>query len=165
MALVVGTDSYVTLSESNTYWSNRNNSTWSSASDANKEKAIREATQYIDGAYTFIGVMTSSSQALAFPRSGVYITEGNFRGRSIAGDVIPDQIKSATCELALEALGERLDPTNNDSIAKVKVDVIEVDYADFAPSKKTFSFVSKLLSGLVSTSSGGSFSNVRLERT
>jgi hypothetical protein len=164
MALIVGTDSYVTLAEANTYWSARNNSTWSAASDANKEKAIREATQYLDGAYSFIGFMTSFTQPLAFPRNGVVIEKGNFAGRSVESSAIPDQVKMATFELALEALGERLEPTNNDSISKVKVDVIEVDYADFAPSKKTFSFVTKILDGLILSSSNGAFAAVGLER-
>lgn len=164
MALVVGTDTYVTLAEANTYWSARNNSTWSSASDANKEKALREATQFIDGEYNFIGIMTNYTQALAWPRSGAYIESGNFAGRSIEANTIPDQIKNAVCELAIEALSARLDPTTTDIISKVKVDVIEVDYADFSPSQKSYSFVTKLLSGLTTSVSGTGFTQSKLAR-
>ena len=165
MTLSVGVDSYVTLSEANSYWLDRNNTTWSAASDAQKEKAIREATQYIDGAYTFIGYMTSTSQSLAWPRAGATVCEGNFEGRTIDSDVIPAQIKAATSELALEALSQRLEPTTTDVISKVKVDVIEVDYADFTPSQKSFAFVTRLLSGLIqSSSTGTSFAQVGLGR-
>lgn len=164
MALFVGTDSYVTLVEANAYWSARNNSAWSAASDANKEKAIRESTQYLDGAYSFIGFMTSFTQSLAFPRNGVVIESGNYAGRSYSSSEIPAQIKTAVYELALEALTERLEPTNEGNISKVKVDVIEVDYSDFAPSKKTFSFVTKILDGLILNSSNGAFASVGLGR-
>lgn len=148
MALVVGTDAYIDLAYANTYWSDRNNAVWAAATDANKEKAIRESTQYIDGAYTFIGTITTIDQSLAFPRNAVTITSGNFKYRQVENDVIPAQIKQATAELALEALSARLEPVNDDVISKVKVDVIEVDYAEFAPSQKTFTFVSKILRGL-----------------
>lgn len=164
MALTVGTDSYVTLAEANAYWLARNNSAWSSATDADKEKAIRESTQYLDGAYSFIGFMTNFTQSLAWPRNGAVIEKGNYAGRSYLTNEIPKQVKDAVCELSLEALSERLEPTNEGNIAKVKVDVIEVDYSDFAPSKKTFSFVTKILDGLILNSTNGAFASVGLVR-
>jgi hypothetical protein len=164
MALVVGTDSYVTLAEANAYWAARDNSTWSSASDSAKEKALREAAQYIDGEYTFIGYMYDLSQSMAWPRAGVYVTSGNFAGRNIDATTIPTQVKSAACELALEALSARLDPTTTDVIRKVKVDIIEVDYADFSPSQKSYSFVSKLLNGLTIGVSGTGLTQSKLAR-
>lgn len=160
MALVVGTDSYISLSDANTYWSDRNNSTWSAASDADKEKALRESTQFLDGAYSFIGTIATISQRLAWPRSGALVTSGNFQYRQFEIDEIPQQIKDATCELALSALSDRLEPVTDDVITSVKVDVIEVDFADFAPSQKAFSFVTKLLNGLTT----GSQNNVKLVR-
>lgn len=164
MALVVGTDSYVTLAEADAYWAARDNSTWSSASDAAKEKALREATQFIDGKYTFIGYMYDLSQSLAWPRAGAYVTSGNFEGRNIDATTIPDQVKNACCELALEALSSRLDPTTTDVISKVKVDVIEVDYSDFSPSQKSYAFVSKLLNGLTLGVSGTGFTQSKMAR-
>ena len=162
MALIVGTDAYVSLTESNTYWSNRNNTTWSSASDANKEKAIREATQYLDGAYEYVGELTDLEQSLAWPRSFSYIQSGNFKNAIFATDVIPQKIKDACCELALDALSARLMPSQDRAglIKKQKVDVIEVEYMDYAPSQKTFDFVSLLLKGLTV----GGKNNIKLGR-
>lgn len=149
MALVVGTDAYVDLIYADAYWADRNNDTWSSATNANKEKAIREATQYLDGQYSFIGTITTIDQPLAWPRNAATILSGNFKFRQIQNNEIPTQVKQAACELALDALSARLEPVTDDVISKVKVDVIEVEYSEYAPSKKAYTFVSKILNGLI----------------
>jgi hypothetical protein len=114
-----------------------------------KEKALIEATQYIDGAYSFIGTQKTDN-VLAWPRHDVQIVRGNFAGKTYASDVIPPQIKNACCELAIEALTDRLSPTldRGGMIKREKVDVIEVEYLDWAPSGKTFNFVSLILKPL-----------------
>lgn len=150
MSIVVGTDTYLSVADADTYWSDRNNSTWSAATTAEKEKALREAAQYLDGAYTFIGVLADLEQVLAWPRSAAVIRSGNFAGADFASDEIPLKIKHACAELALDALDARLRPTleRGGAVKREKVDVIEVEYLDFAPTQKTFSFVNVLLNGL-----------------
>lgn len=162
MAVTVGTDTYLSVADADTYWSNRNNSVWSAATTADKEKALREATQYLDGAYNYIGELYSLTQALAWPRFGALIVSGNFKGAYYNTDVIPPQIKHATAELALEALSNRLVEVQDrgGQIKRVKVDVIETEYSDFAPSGKTFDFVSMIVRDLVRGSSNG----VKLQR-
>lgn len=149
MAIVVGTDSYLSVSDADTYWSNRNNTTWSTASTAAKEAALREATQYLDGAYSFIGTQKVDN-VLAWPRFDVYVRSGNFYGLSYDSDTIPPQIKNACAELALEALSDRLAPTldRGGAVKREKVDVIEVEYMDWAPSGRTFKMVSLILKPL-----------------
>lgn len=162
MAVTVGTDSYLSVADADTYWSDRNNSTWDDAQTADKEKALREATQYIDGAYDFIGEHPGSlSQKLAWPRNNAVVTSGNLRGVQVTG--IPDQIKDATAELALEAVSARLRPAvdRGGAVKREKVDVIEVEYSDFAPSHKTYDFVGMLLKGLTK---GGS-NQIKLVRS
>ncbi len=162
MALVVATDSYLSVADADTYWANRNNSTWSGATTAQKEKALREATQYIDGAYNFIGALASYTQALAWPRTGATITSGNFKGAYFTETEIPTQIKNACAELALEALSARLAPAEKrgGQVKRIKVDVIETEYADFAPSGKTYDFVLMLLKDLTV----GSKNQLKLQR-
>ena len=163
MSLIVGTNTYLSIADADSYWSERNNAIWAAADDADKEKALREATQYIDGAFTFIGHITEIDQKLAWPRSSVIIKHGNFRGQDIDTDVIPEKVEQATAELALEALSARLVPAENrgGKIKREKVDVIEVEYLDWAPSGKTFEFVSMLLRPFTI----GSKSQVKLMRT
>jgi len=162
MALTVKTDTYLSVADADTYWANRNNSTWSNASTADKEKALREATQYIDGAFEFIGELADLDQKLAWPRVDAYVREGNFKDKLYDNTEIPGFVQDATAELALEALDSRLRPAQDrgGAIKREKVDVVEVEYSDFAPSQKSFDFV-KLLLKPVLASSGRNKSLVR----
>jgi len=163
MALNVGVNTYLSVADADTYWSDRNNSTWSSASTADKEKALLEATQFIDGAYTFIGTLADEDQTLAWPRAQAYVRSGNFASQLYDIDEIPRQVKDATAELALDALSARLRPSQErgGSVKREKVDVIEVEYSDFAPTHKTFSFVSMILRDITR----GSKNNIKLMRS
>jgi len=162
VAITVGTDTYLTIAAADAYWAARSNATWAAATDAVKEKALIEATQYLDGAYSFIGYLADYEQLLAWPRSDVEVLSGNFRGAYYSSTTIPPQIENATAELALEALSARLAPVQDrgGAIKRQKVDVIEVEYMDFAPSRKTYDFVSMLIKGLTN----GSNNNVKLLR-
>lgn len=150
MTVTVGTDVYLSVADADTYWSNRGNTTWSGSTTAQKEKALREATQYIDGAFSFIGTQKTDN-LLAWPRFDVYIRTGNFAGVSYDSLTIPPQVENACAELALEALSARLVPVadRGGAIKREKVDVIEVEYMDWAPTGKTFSFASMILKPLL----------------
>ena len=107
MALTVETgsgsansDAYVTVAETDSYVTDyiRGHSTWSSLSTANKERAIREATQSVDLLWgsRFIGYRSNEDQALEFPRTAGYDADGY----AIAGNEIPTKLKHAVAELA-----------------------------------------------------------------
>lgn len=146
MAIVEGTDTYLSVSDADTYWSNRNNADWAAASTAAKEAALREATQYVDGAFSFIGDQIPTN-VLAWPRYNAFVSQGNFAGIHFDSATIPPQVKNAVAELALEALTARLAPSQarGGAIKREKVDVIEVEYMDFAPSGKVYSFAAMIL--------------------
>lgn len=150
MAVTLGTDVYITVAAADTYWSNKDNSTWAAASTAVKEKALREATQYLDGKYEFIG-QQDTDNVLAWPRFDAEVVSGNFRGVFYDSTTIPPQVEDACAELALEALSARLRPAEErgGAIKREKVDIIEVEYSDFAPSHKTYDFVSMILKPLI----------------
>lgn len=153
MTVTVGTDVYLSVAGANAYWSARNNATWAAATDAQKEAALLEATQYIDGHYSFIGTQ-DIDRPLAWPRQDVQITSGNYAGKIYDADTIPPQIEHACAELALNALSNRLSPVldRGGLIKREKVDVVEVEYMDFAPSGRTYSFVSSILKPLLKSS-------------
>lgn len=161
MAVIVGTDVYLSVADADAYWTARNEAQWNGTADA-KEAALIEATQYIDGAYNFIGNYNTAN-VLAWPRHNAFVEKGNFAGISYDSDTIPPQIENACAELALEALSARLVPIKErgGAIKREKVDVIEVEYLDFAPSGKTFNFVTMILSPLTQ----GSSRMKRLERS
>lgn len=164
MAITVGTDSYLSVADADTYWSNRNNAVWAAADTADKEKALREATQYLDSSYGFIGTQITTN-VLAWPRYDVEVVRGNFAGITYNSTTIPPQIEDATAELALEALSARLNAVKDRGgyVKKTKVDAIEVEYSDFAPSGKTYSFVTGLLKPLLKN--GGNSTMKGLVRT
>lgn len=155
-------DSYVSLTEANTYATARNLAKWT-GSDAVKQAALISATQFIDATYAFKGTLVRFEQALSWPRLDVYDRDL----RSVLG--VPKQVKQATIELAIVALTQPL--IASPEIAAVKRKKVkagsvetETEYAvsggsnvDASPSV----FAERLLSDLIksgsSSSLGGSF--------
>lgn len=152
-------DSYISVADADTYHSNLSNSAWASADDADKEVALRKATQYLDATYKWIGTIYSTTQSLGWPRVSVTDKEGRDLDYSV-----PLNIKNATCELALIALSSSL-VVNTDSssyIKREKVGPIETEYKDGAPSQTQYNYVSRLLKGLhIGSSSSNTVSVVR----
>ena len=166
MALVVedGTgksdaNSYVSLTECNTYHIDRSNSDWT-GDDPTKEAALIRATQYLDSHYRsrFLGYRGSEAQALEWPRYDVEDDNGYW----LDGE-IPQELKYATCELALRALsGELLDDQDRGgAVRRVKVGPIETEYSESAPAGTIYRFVDEVLGRLLS---GGSGRGVRIAR-
>ena len=148
MTIVAGTDAYVSINEADTYWAERNNSTWEAASDEDKEKALREATAYIDGTFEgrWIGEHPgASSQVLAWPRNGAVDSEG----RSVTG--IPQRVKDATTRLALEGLSAFLTTAEDRDgrIQRAKVGPLDVTYFSDAGAGQSFPFLDLILKTLL----------------
>lgn len=84
MALTLGTNSYVTLSEAELYLEDRIDiAEWEAANDDIKEKALVTATRFID-TLAFAGYASEETQALSWPRTGQY--RDSARGRTISFD-------------------------------------------------------------------------------
>src|SRR5574343_1067512 len=102
MALIVETgtaaadsESYASVADATAYATARGLTAWT-GSDAVKESALRNATQYIDSTYRFKGNRVAEHQALMWPRSG-----DMFDGHTLAYDAIPAMLKTACIELAI----------------------------------------------------------------
>lgn len=149
-------NSYLTLVEAEDYFENRRLSSlpeWDDA-DPSQEAALIMATRVLDlyfvprrrleydlckCAYyitnpTWTGAPASDTQALAWPRTGMY----NRNGVAIPSDVIPQELKDAVAELAGQLAKE--DTTlDNDVRAKGITDVragsVAVSFKDFIPMK------------------------------
>nr|HPG64642.1 hypothetical protein [Saccharofermentans sp.] len=103
MALVKGTNSYVTVAEANTYFSDRlDAAAWVAADDVIKAQALVTATGLFED-LRWAGVAISESQPLAFPRTGSYFDPrlGTF---VYINNETPGRISKATNELALHLL-------------------------------------------------------------
>lgn len=109
MALVKGTNSYVTLAEANGYFGDRLDvAAWEQASDAVKSQALVTATMLLDNMSNWIGTAISESQVLAFPRKGEFF-DTKLGITSSLPATVPDRILKATYELAYHLL-------NNDGL-------------------------------------------------
>lgn len=133
MALVVGTDTYVTTTELTAYATAR------AITIVNDEELILlKAMDYLE-VQSYWGEKTDADQDLEFPRNGD--TE------------VPQKIKTAQIIAALLIdSGEDLFPTSTQAIKREKVDVIEIEYQDYTSAKKSYSQLNALLSPFLSAS-------------
>lgn len=155
-------NSYVTVAETDAYFTARLISAWGALGAPAKEAALISATDYIDATYEtqFKGLRASSTQALAWPREGVTID-----GVEIPPTIIPTRLKHAQMQLALKASAGELLADETQTVQREKVDVIEVEYARGSTGGTLYTFVSRLLAPLVrGGASGGSFSQASLVR-
>jgi len=154
MSVVVGTNSYISVSEADSYFSARNNSTWSTADNADKEKALIESVQYMDNRFNYIGTQIETNP-LAWPRYYAIISDGNFKGVSYDASTVPQCVKDAQAELALDALSQSLNPTldRGGAIKREKVDTLEIEYSDFAPTNRSYNFAAMILSRVIAGNS------------
>ena len=88
--LEIGTNSYIDVAGANEYFAGRLHAeSWGETSDADKEKALRQATKEIDR-QLLKGRKATDTQALAFPRH--------------PDTEVPEAVKEACCEIALALL-------------------------------------------------------------
>lgn len=165
MALIVETgsgsstaESYLSVSDADTYHSNYGNTAWASASTAEKEIALRKSTRYLDAKYAlrWAGQRTNAAQALDWPRA--YIED--YDGHYIDANSIPQGLKDASAVLALATLSEDIFPDidggeGGKSESKVVVGPIEISdkFAGAAETVKYYRLAESLISSLIT--SGG----------
>jgi len=153
-------ESYISVSDADTYHDKFANDIWNSYSPGKKEAALRKATQYIDGKFgqSFPGGRSKDSQALSWPRTCAAY-EDNV---TIDEDVVPQEVKNATAELALRSAAGDLesDITKQDRAIRERVDVIEVVYAPGTSTAPSYPSVLTILSRLIGPTNYG-----RIRRT
>lgn len=80
---------------------------WTNATSDAKERAARNATQYLEARYvdSWKGLRATSSQRLAFPRSGIELD-----GVWLPSAPLPPRLKEAHAELSIRAVSSPLMP-------------------------------------------------------
>ena len=117
MALTVtvagaSSDSYATEAEADAYLVIKQSATWTAASTALKEAALKTATALMDE-LAYKKASSSTSQALRFPLT-INFVSGSY--------VIPDRVKRAQSYLALMLLESPSAFAGVDNVSSVKVD-------------------------------------------
>lgn len=98
MAVVAGTNSYISEADANAYFSQRLHS--ESWTGDNTETALIQACSIMETRVFWKGSKTSTSQALQWPRAGLL----DHYKTPFPKDEIPDLVKQVQCELALYLL-------------------------------------------------------------
>ena len=169
MALVVengsglsGANSYASVSEADTYASDRGLTAWTGDTAA-KEAALIRATDYLEATYreAWLGYRATQTQALSWPRTNVEVDL-----YPVPANTVPTAVKSATIEMAIRALTENLLADQGQRVKREKVDVLEVEYADGSDATVRYPFVGRMLSPYIygGAGEGGAFST-RVLRT
>jgi hypothetical protein len=112
----VDANSYATVLEADTYHDSRLHATdWTGASVSTKTVALIMATRLLDALYDWTGAISSITQALLWPRVGMYRRTGASGGwnpsigwygsaYAIPSDAIPVELKNATAEFARQLI-------------------------------------------------------------
>lgn len=156
--IVANANSYVTVAEADSYWTDRVDEVWTDAEDAQKERALIQATDYMKQAWRLIwkGSIVDSTQAQDWPRRGVDVPDffdPFFRQVNvplqfqdtyfIPEDEIPNEVKTAQILLARD----QMDSSGNATITlqdslgrktkREKVGSLEVEYMNSADAGNT----------------------------
>jgi hypothetical protein len=127
-------NTYATLARARTYYGNTPGAedTDGVDDDTALAQALITATGLIDDKFTFAGTPTSTTQALAWPRTGLTTKSGG----ALSSTTIPRALEDATAELARQLLkNTKLADANNDlaGVTRIKAGrAFEIEFADSA---------------------------------
>lgn len=149
-------DTYASIADTDTYISRwHDDSDWSAATDAVKERALLKGTRWVDS-HEFVGQMTDPDQALSWPRAFI----GSIDGRVIASNEIPREIKEACMEAALrEVQGNPLFVDHDGGSIRREMKQVgdlrkETEFANPRQAGKTFQAIKALLKPYLQISRG-----------
>ena len=156
---VAGANSYIDVATARTYAVARGLTL--PAADGDVEALLIKAMDFIE-AYRgdFQGIKTAATNPLQWPRTGVTLD-----GYPLAEDVIPQVLKDAQAQLAVDAQNMDLMPTGTGrEVVMEKVDVIQVQYAESGNSnpQPVFTKAEALLKPLFKSGLFGSLRSIRV---
>lgn len=146
-----GANSYASVAEWTTYFTDRNNTTALAYTDAEVQGALIYATSWLDNNISWYSTIKTATQTTDWPRIDFFDSEG----RLITG--IPQVLKDATCELALQHLSEALNSTESEGIVSESYGDASITYTS-GYSSKSYSFTKVMLKDL--GASGASSVNI-----
>lgn len=146
---LTNSNSYVSESEVSTWATNRGYTLSDTVS-----QLIYKSMDYLE-TLAFIGLKETETQALQWPRTGVWID-----GFYIEPTTIPQDLKNAQMALCviLDSGNGNFDPMDNTerAIKREKVGELELEYADSAANREIMTGINKHLRKLIKSGSQGS---------
>ena len=118
-------EAYVSVADADAWLAARGYTLWATLMEAEKEQAIRRATDHLEQAYgqRWKGDRASDTQALSWPRSGVVVD-----GYTIPADVIPPVLANASCLLAFKAASGELMEDTTRAVSRETIGPITTEY-------------------------------------
>lgn len=171
---IANADSYISVTDCDTYLANRGYTTWATLLTAEKENCLRRATGYMVQMYRlrWKGTRAQANQALDWPRNFVEredYTYPTLNGSTFIGgyfyypdNVVPQEVKDACCELAFRAGSGELAPDVGRLKKRSKVDVLEVEYESYAKPYTVYRAIDGFLAPLLKGAGNGNM--MRLDR-
>ena len=167
-AVVASADSYLSITDADTYHAARANTAWAALAASAKEAALRKATDYMLQMYRarWKGVRYSATQTLDWPRAYVY-TDPALTGAIgefpylVTSNIVPTEVKNACAELALKAATADLAPDLERAKLSTTVGPIAVTYDRATPQYTRYRAIDATLAPYL----GGSSVNIQLLRT
>jgi hypothetical protein len=159
MTITVGTDTYATVAEADTYATGRAWTDWLALGTSVKEARLVEAASYLDTSYEWKGRITETDQPLSWPRDGVVDKEG----RLLASDVVPARVKAAQIELARIATAGLVVSDTQGEVSQITAGSVSLTFKDSQSVTEGAKYrpIDRMLTGLY-VARAGQMRNVRL---
>lgn len=147
-AVVAGANTYADIATLDAYHLARGNTAWENAEAEAKEAAILRGMDYVES-LPWKGQKSAYANPLQWPRIGVV----DRSGYDVPANTVPQGVILALCAAALVelqtpgALAPALE--RGGMVKREKVDVIETEFMDGAPSSTTYPAIMAPLKGLV----------------
>ena len=154
---VTSAESYITVADADTYFSNRGNTTWAALTTTAKEQALRKGCDYLVQTYRlrWKGVRVASTQSLDWPRASVERTDYSYSGlngyTTVGGvyyfpsDEVPTEVSRANAELAYRSLSADLLADVGAQVKSETVGPISVTYQDGARQSTSYKAIDAML--------------------
>ena len=155
-------NSYASVAQADSYYADRGNAEWAALTTTEKQQALIKGTDFLEATYrsSWKGYRVTSTQALSWPRAEV--VADTF---PIPANIVPLPVVYACAELALRSTTAELLADQGQTVKREKVDVLEVEYADYSDPTERYPAVNRILLPFLLSSSGGGFTQVRVTRT
>lgn len=157
-------ESYISVADADTYFTNRGNATWAALTTQQKEESLRKAADYMLQAYglRWSGVRVLDTQALDWPRYNVPRKDAaamSYGQPFYDSHAVPAPVARACAELAVRASAADLSPDQAAQVKSETVGPISVVYADGARQDTFYKAVDQMLAPFLQ--GGGSVPVVR----
>jgi len=153
---LLASESYSSVAQADLYHSNHGNTSWSTLTTANKEVALRKATDYMVEVYRPLwkGYRVLTTQLLDFPRTLVYISNEILNNVTpLDLTKIPLEVQNACSLLAFKSISEDLLIDMDVPVKKESIGPLSTEYFPSTCSYKHYSSVEAMLKPFLKTNS------------